>query len=61
MSVYAWDHQISPVQNLSDLCITPPFPRGHEFAHTKPRLTFGDWPGKGEQEALFEANLKSFQ
>lgn len=34
---------------------------GHKFAKANlGLLTFGDWLGKGEQEALLEANLEGF-
>lgn len=43
---------------LSDLWITPPFIRGHKFAQTKPRLTFGNLPGKGRAGGTIK--LKDF-
>lgn len=44
---------------LSGPWITPTFSRGHRFAQTKPRLTFGTLPAKEEQEALLKP-LKRF-
>lgn len=44
---------------LSDLWITSPFVRRQEFAQTKPRLTFGNLPGKVGAGATMKLKVNS--